>query len=423
MTEKMPSPCLDQLQLSKALSLGPNAVEAEHLEACSDCRTQWQALERARVLLRELPTAELPEDRNRILRDAILVQAAVSVERRGPARAWLIASAAIAACLALFVVGRGLLTQSPAHAPMPSAPIMRAALSPHGAVVFTRVAFQPDEVVRISEGTLSLKVRHLNSGERFRVVTSDAEVEVRGTEFEVLAHDNRLVSVRVSEGLVEVRPAGRPIMLVGPGGTWPAQAPPDMQPPPAPPVDPPRPRAPARVSVRRAHAAATPMRAEQPPLPAPDVDGRAAPVDPPPDQQPAAPEGSSVPATNDIVERQFHLGWSALRSDHPEEAARAFAEAASRAGEQPIGEDATFWHAVALERTAHDEAARTALAVFIARYPRSPRLGEASVRLGWLLLENGDKAGASARFSAALSDPVERVRTNAGAGLRAVDRR
>jgi hypothetical protein len=50
-------------------------------------------------------------------------------------------------------------------------------------------------------------------------------------------------------------------------------------------------------------------------------------------------------------------------------------------------------------------------------------VGEASALLGWLLLESGDKAGATSRFRTALADPVERVRANARAGLQAVERR
>lgn len=419
MTERRPSPCLDQVQLTKALSLGLNAVEAEHLETCAPCRGQWQALERSRALLKDLPTAELSSERGRVLRDAILVKATVLVTQRRPVRVWLMASAGLAAGLALLVAARGWFAEPSVETPVVTVPVVRGTVAPQGPAVFARASSQPDELVRVSEGTLHLKVNHLKSGERFRVVTSDAEVEVRGTAFEVRAHENRLLAVRVSEGLVEVRPAGKPIMLLGPGDEWHRQEAPAPPPASATP-ELPRPAVAASPPARLAYAppkTTAPSRARMAPEPA------ASPEVAPQARERPAPEERPKPAPTDVAERQFQVGWSALRAHNTKEAARAFADAASHAGEQPIAEDASFWHAIALERTAHDEAARTALAVFIARYPHSPRVGEASVLLGRLLLENGDKLGAAARFRAALSDPVERVRASANAGLQTIERR
>jgi hypothetical protein len=416
MTERTPSPCLDHVRLSKALNLGPNPDEARHLDECQRCRGEWQALQRTRGLLKELPTAALSADRGRVLRDAILVKSSALTARRRPVRVWLLASAGLAAGLALLVVAKGWFAHAPVPTPVAIAPVVRGTVAPQGPAVFTRASTQPDELVRVSEGTLHLKVRHLNPGERFRVVTSDAEVEVRGTAFEVRAHENRLLSVRVSEGLVEVRPTGKPIMLLGPGNEWHAQETPVVQPPVVAPVESPRPAPSAPVRIAYAvPKPAIPAQARQSAEPEVQPEGK---VTPPPSEKPAP-----SPAPSDAVERHFQRGWSALRAHNPKEAARAFAAAASQAGEQPLAEDASFWHAVALQRVAHDEAARTALAIFIARYPHSPRVGEASALLGWLLLENGDKPGASARFRAAMSDPVARVRNSASAGLQAVERR
>ncbi len=422
MTEKMPSPCLDHLQLTKALSQGLDAAEAEHLETCEPCRGQWQALERTRVLLKELPVAELSVDRSRALRDAILVRAPVSREPRRPVRAWLLASTGVVACLALLVMAKGWWRETPRERTVAGAPVMRGTVAPQGPAVFTRTSAQPDELVRVSEGILHLKVRPLNSGERFRVVTSDAEVEVRGTAFEVRAHENRLLSVRVTEGLVEVRPTGQPIVLLGPGDAWPGPAAPETPSPPVAPVPTLRPVTAASPAARLALADPKTAAPPRSPRASEPMAARAAQPAPSSPERPAPSEKPLSPPM-DVAERQFQLGWSALHARNHQEAARAFAAAAHHAGEQPLAEDASFWYAVALERTAHDEAARTALAVFIARFPRSPRVGEASALLGWLLLERGDKPGASARFRAALSDPVERVRASASAGLQAAERR
>jgi hypothetical protein len=63
------------------------------------------------------------------------------------------------------------------------------------------------------------------------------------------------------------------------------------------------------------------------------------------------------------------------------------------------------------------------MASFLTRYPSSPRAGEISAMLGWLLVRVDDDEGARRRFSAAIHDHVEAVRTSARAGLAALDRR
>jgi hypothetical protein len=61
--------------------------------------------------------------------------------------------------------------------------------------------------------------------------------------------------------------------------------------------------------------------------------------------------------------------------------------------------------------------ARGALESFLLRFPASPRAGEASVMLGRLLLDGGDRAGARTRFRAALTDPSPRVKRAAAEAL------
>ncbi|MBI5481023.1 MAG: tetratricopeptide repeat protein, partial [Deltaproteobacteria bacterium] len=89
----------------------------------------------------------------------------------------------------------------------------------------------------------------------------------------------------------------------------------------------------------------------------------------------------------------------------------------------PLAEDATFWQGVALRRDGRRAPASRVLAAFIDRYPRSPRAGEASAILGWLLLDDGDLAGAERRLTAAARDPVPKVRDSARAGLAELARR
>jgi TolA-binding protein len=103
------------------------------------------------------------------------------------------------------------------------------------------------------------------------------------------------------------------------------------------------------------------------------------------------------------------------RGDHA--AAAASFKASRTAAGSAVVEDATFWEGVALARAGDSTAAIAALRRFTASYPKSPRIGEASARLGWLLLDAGDDAGAAAMFHAAEHDRVERVRASAKKGL------
>jgi|GEM_PF-1259838 len=82
------------------------------------------------------------------------------------------------------------------------------------------------EVFRLDRGTVRAEVAKLHAGERFIVDTSDVEVEVRGTVFEVRAGDpseacgGARTRVVVSEGVVTVR-QGAEVTRVAAGEHWP----------------------------------------------------------------------------------------------------------------------------------------------------------------------------------------------------------
>jgi hypothetical protein len=88
------------------------------------------------------------------------------------------------------------------------------------------------EAVRLVRGRAHLKVKKLNAGQRFHVLTPDADVQVRGTEFDVELRPGSVpgTCVRVQEGLVAVQ-AGTEHLL-GPGQSWGCGEP--AAPPPAP---------------------------------------------------------------------------------------------------------------------------------------------------------------------------------------------
>ncbi len=99
----------------------------------------------------------------------------------------------------------------------------------------TRVVVAPHADVRLDEtpslqefalhsGALHADVAKLHVGTRFLVKTADAEVEVRGTSFDVSVADHAtcgtVTSVSVSEGMVWVRFHGTE-SVVSAGGAWP----------------------------------------------------------------------------------------------------------------------------------------------------------------------------------------------------------
>jgi len=109
------------------------------------------------------------------------------------------------------------------------------------------------------------------------------------------------------------------------------------------------------------------------------------------------------------------------RGDHAL-AAASFKASRTAAGSTVV-EDATFWEGVALAKAGEASAAIEALRRFTTKYPKSARKGEASARLGWLLLDAGDNDGAAAMFHAAEHDRVERVRESAKTGLEKIRER
>jgi hypothetical protein len=112
-----------------------------------------------------------------------------------------------------------------------------------------------------------------------------------------------------------------------------------------------------------------------------------------------------------------------LRSQRLVDGAAAFSRAVDAAGDQPLAEDAWFWLAVCQARIPRPAEAKATLTTFIARFPHSPRLGEAADTLGWLLIDSGDLDGAGRAFATAALGSGDSVRHSAKEGLRAVQLR
>ena len=142
--------------------------------------------------------------------------------------------------------------------------------------------------------------------------------------------------------------------------------------------------------------------------PPPADDAAATEEEAPRPAQPPAPTASEV---------AFGRGFRALRRGNYGEAAEQFESAIASGPGSALVDDARYWRAVALARSGQTDTAREALGEFLQLHARSPRAGEASVMLGWMLLEAGDRTGAFRRFKGAAGDRDPTVRASAQKGL------
>ena len=241
-----------------------------HLATCSSCAALARNLDHVQVLLRspvqEPKPLEIQRGRLKLLREAALLSPSPpAVKGRNLPRFTVALTLVGAAALLLILQLRS--TEHSNAAPQasstsPSVPVRTVTtVVPEGEARFVRATDGGTEIVTLESGAIDLSVRHLSAGERFFVKTGDAEVEVRGTVFRVEAADNRLQSVAVVEGTVEVRFRGRAVLLTA-DERWdrPADAPPNA--PSTVPVE-----APAAAPVRAPLVAATAKRGSASPRP------------------------------------------------------------------------------------------------------------------------------------------------------------
>ncbi|HEY0839733.1 MAG TPA: FecR family protein, partial [Vulgatibacter sp.] len=211
----MNDPCLSFEVLSRSHS---ENEEPAHLGHCERCRRTFAALARLDDLARSIPH-EAPDPLHTLHMEQALVALAAPPRRRSlaalfpaPRARWAIGAAvAVSAAIALVAV-----------LPAPRAPLRQLEASPGARYDHARRAMDGGTIdwMSLSQGTISLHVEHLGQGERFVVATTDAEVEVRGTRFEVDAREGKLRRVQVQEGMVEVRAAGRAPVALRPGERW-----------------------------------------------------------------------------------------------------------------------------------------------------------------------------------------------------------
>jgi TolA-binding protein len=381
-----PPPCDEAARLGRLARASADPQLLEHIQRCPTCQKEWSSLHRLTTLAGALPPPAGQAARRELLRARLVASAANLAPPRGRlGKRALVGASALAAAAGAMVVLRSAHDErpaavaEPATAGVPPRATHRGRVEARGPATYSWSSL-PDEVVRLSEGRIAVRVAPLGPGERFRVVSGDAEIEVHGTSFEVVVAGDRLVAVNVSRGLVAVRPAGSPASLLGPAEEW----------HPAPPPE--------------AHA----QRARERP-----ARRAVAGLQPPP-----APDAPATPA-----ERAFADGWRALRVGSYVDAAAAFGRAASAGSGEPLAEDALYWRAVAEARAEHSAEARASMARFLEQYPASRRAGEMAAMLGWLLLDVRQDQEAARVFALAARDRSAKVRASAEAGQAAVERR
>ena len=372
----MTSRCPSAPDLERAFFAGDDSV-AQHVEACDKCSAEWDEIEMLSALAGSLP-APIDAAKKESLRTAVVSAPAPKAPRRWPVRTF---GAVGASALAAGVMIAWMLTEPPASV-VEDRPVAEARVTELEKSRFWIAGHQPDEIVRLVDGAISLDVDRLEPSARFRVVTGDAEVEVRGTTFDVVAKKDRLQHVAVLSGRVEVRVRGRHVATLDEGETW------TVEPPKVLPVPEPKVKVKAKTKVETVALPVKPAEVEPEPR----------------------------------TETAFELGWAALQTKRFGEAADAFARAGADAATDAERADAQFFLGVALARDGDKGAALAAFERFLDDHPSSPRAAEVAAMAGWILYDEKEEARAEALFEKAAASNVPRVKKSGEDGLEAIRR-
>jgi TolA-binding protein len=391
-------------EITRALSQPETSADVlRHVRDCPTCAALAAELRMVISGAAEMrpvaPMSQASRDRISAFLGAANAEGAVSNRRRRPA-AWAFAAglAGLAVVVGgwIFVAPRSTKPQV-ANAPAKvsddrggqSASLAKVRL--FGEASFRRVSEPPDEIVRLAAGRAAFEVTRLTREQRFRVVTGDGEVEVRGTRFEVEAREGRLWNVAVTDGKVDVR-VGDAVLRLQNGDEW------QRQPAVAAAQEPQAPAPNARVGEHESSSS-----------PSGPSTGHGLPR--------KSKFGSQASETGKAKE-SFDLAWSHLRHAEWDEATRAFGVVAAQAHGQALEEDALYWQAVATARAGRRPQASELFERLLQRFQEGARTGAATLALAWLRFDVGDKERARVLFERAAGDSSARVRLGAADGLR-----
>jgi TolA-binding protein len=378
------SSCPAGWEITQALSQPETRADVvAHLRACPACAALAAELSAVVSAAAELPPVApmTPAARERI-RQALGRASAAATQptaRRPRVRlAWVFAAGLPVIAVALGGWWFGAREPRVAHG-IGGEPAPVAKLRAFGEASFHRLSGPPDEIVRLEAGRVAFAVARLSGAQRFRVVTRDGEVEVRGTRFEAEARDGALWAVAVSEGSVEVRVGGVVLRLQA-GDEWQRQRP----------------------SSAPSGSALVAGSSE------PELSGGT------PTRGAGAAPAERARSSN---RQSFDLAWAHLRRRDWEAAERGFAAVAAQARGQALEEDALYWQAVATARAGRAPEASQRFAAFLARFPAGTRTGPATLALAWLSFDAGEREQARTLFERAARDSSAKVRQGAEEGL------
>ena len=402
-------PCLSPEQLTRAaFDVGASRFLG-HASRCPQCADELQEISYLRQIALQLPDGAPTEDAaDTVLARILEADLTARLPKRNtdqmPVRRGLIAAGVLFFFGIIYTMLHVLVhlhtpniqTVQTVSATQTHQEVFRASVHPNPDARFSIADGQPDEIVRLIDGSIAVHVDKLKPGERFRVITGNAEIEVRGTTFDVRAVDNELISVRVINGLVEVRPQHQKAVVLRPGEEWTCNEGANVF---------------LSKETGRNHSGAgnrhvstlrsTPIQSS---LSAADKSV----------QKPTLRQRD--PASR-VAETAFNEGWAAYNAGQLREAVRRFDAAYDADARSGFAEDAMFWKAVALDRSQNEQAAIKALYFFIDTYPHSRRTLEACAMLGWKRLDSGDTEGARRLFVRAQKSKSTRVHNSAVQGL------
>lgn len=312
---------------------------ARHLVTCAECRARSADLVRLRNLGREMPTVAPTPLAARRTRTRILHLASTHRPASGRLRYVALAAALVALVVGGFIVGapwsRGRRTSV-------TTPDSTTIVAEQG-TSFRRVREGSIERVYLDDGQLSLHVEHQSADAHFFVEMPDAEIEVRGTRFEVAVRNGKTARVHVTEGRVVLRRRATAETLLHANDTWQAD-----EPAPIPTVDVAQlPSVPARSASPIASSSARPIRV---------LDGQ---------------ESAQVRAYADAMSHYVAGDWDV--------AAQAFHDFADTYPAAPEAEDAAFLEALALTRGGRMDAASQVAQRYLVAHPSSFHARDAAV--------------------------------------------
>lgn len=341
---------LVEAQHDGRLGAREQASLARHVVTCAACRDHAAELRRMRELSKEeaRPLEPLVHHRGRarLLREAAGVPRA---PRRLPVGLAASFAAAVLASVALaFAATR------PAPPPRVSARVATTVAALDLTVVrgdegtsFSRQRTNGFDLVRLAQGAIHVRVHHLHPGERFVVHLDDAEVEVRGTRFDVEADGGHLTRVKVSEGVVELR-RGNETRLLPAGTEWNAPV-----------------------------AAVVPQNASSPSVgSSPSVAGSPGSASTARKPLPSAPSpnGAGSDGSDDAA---FRAGMARLEKGDFGQAASELHSFASAHPDDPRAEDAEFLEALSLSKAGRADDAARAARRYLDAHPDGYRRAEA----------------------------------------------